>query len=46
MKNLSNKLNFQAKKIITVDWGPMSTNNVYKSVNQGEKFQKIQDQLL
>jgi len=40
LTKLSKKCNFQVKKFITEDWGPISTNNVYKSLNKDNKISK------
>jgi len=41
LTNICKKNNLFVKKIITEDWGPISTNNVYHSLNTGNKISKV-----
>tara|TARA_Y100001936_G_C16075399_1_gene673675 strand:- start:406 stop:1338 length:933 start_codon:yes stop_codon:yes gene_type:complete len=38
--NICHKNSLIVKKVITEDWGPISTNNVYHSLNSGNKISK------
>ena len=41
LTSICQKNNLFAKKIITEDWGPISTNNVYHSLNSDKKISKV-----